>query len=97
MSLPQRVGGIFEQYLVRATFSPPPHPYSNPNPSQARATFSPPHPHSNPNPNQGDKDELAILTAAVVPPVQRFDAARDAAPLAGQVCNLDSFSHALTV
>ena len=58
MSLPQRVGGIFEQYL-------------------------------------GDKDELAILTAAVVPPVQRFDAARDAAPLAGQVCNLDSFSHAL--
>ena len=56
MSLPQRVGGIFEQYL-------------------------------------GDKDELAILTAAVVPPVQRFDAARDAAPLAGQ--SMEEYSHLL--
>jgi hypothetical protein len=56
MSLPQRVGGIFEQYL-------------------------------------GDKDELAILTAAVVPPVQRFDAARDAAPLAGQ--SVGQYSHLL--
>ena len=49
--------------------SPNPHPNPDPNPD----------PNPNPNPNQiggifeqylGDKDELAILTAAVVPPVR---------------------------